>query len=263
MDAAYEISTIKAVLALYDNYELDVKNKEVVTPEERREEDELLDKVLETEIMKKAMKFLSDKGYVPNNKDKQKDALKCIWFSRFNRTKEPPASSGFEMVFLAEQIDKEIIGLHNWIYFAKQEAANKATYLGYTKQASLGNVSIFFIIILILCGCYVLLKPKFTLFTVSLLIIFLTVFISIVKRLKTKVPVEIKNLCKKKTLVKIFFRIFKKYYQILFEIRKKILTIFPSPWTTLIEFGTHLKQVFIFRIFIITQNIQNYSPNFF
>ena len=165
-DEAYELPTIKAVLAMHDNYELNVKNKEEVTPEERRENDELLDKILETEIMTTTMKFLSDKGYVLNDKYEQKDALKNIWFTQFKRTDGEPSSSGFETVFLAEQIDNEIIGLHNWIYFAKQEAAKKANYLGYIKQTSLGNVSIFFIIILILFRCYVLLKPEFTLFTV-------------------------------------------------------------------------------------------------
>ena len=148
-DEAYEIPTIKAVLALHDNYKLDVKNKEEVTPEERRENDELLDKILETEIMTTTMKFLSDKGYVYNDKYEQKDALKNIWFSRFKITDGEPSSFGFEIVFLAEQINNETIGLHNWIYFAKQEAAKKANYLGYISETSLGNVSIFFMIILI------------------------------------------------------------------------------------------------------------------
>ena len=149
---AYELPTIKALLALHDNYELDVKNKDEVTPEERRENDELLDKIYETEIMTTAMKFLSDKEYVATDKYEQKNTLKDIWFSRFLNVGGEPSSSGFETVFLAEQMDNEIIGLHNWIYFAKQEAAKKANYLGYTQQTSLGNVSIFFIIRLLLRG---------------------------------------------------------------------------------------------------------------
>lgn len=140
-DEAYELPTIKAVVALHDNYELDVRKKEEVTPEERREENELLDEFLKTEILVSAMKFLADKGYVPNDEYEFKDALRRIWFSQFKRIDGDASSSGFETVFLAEQFDKEIIGLHNWIYFAKQEAAKKANYLGYIKQSTIGDVS--------------------------------------------------------------------------------------------------------------------------
>lgn len=140
-DEAYELPTIKAVLSLHDNYELDVKTKETVTSEERDEEDALLKEFLKTDVLSTAMKFLADKGYIPNDEYEFKDALKRIWFSQFKRIDGDASSSGFETVFLAEQIEKEIIGLHNWIYYAKQEAAKKLNYLGYIKQSSLGNVS--------------------------------------------------------------------------------------------------------------------------
>lgn len=138
---AYEIPTVKSVLALHDNYELDVKTKETVTPEERKEESDLLDAFLSTDVMKETMKYLSDKGYVPNDEYEFKDTLKRIWFSQFKRTEGEPSSSGFETVYLAEQFDSEIIGLHNWIYFAKMEDAKKVDYLGYIKKADLGSVS--------------------------------------------------------------------------------------------------------------------------
>lgn len=114
-----------------------------MTPDERREEDALLDTFLATDVMKTAMKYLSDKGYVANDEYEFKDALKRIWFSQFKRIDGEPSSSGFETVFLAEQFDSEIIGLHNWIYFAKQEEASKLNYLGYIKKAELGSVSSF------------------------------------------------------------------------------------------------------------------------
>ncbi|XP_043276345.1 poly(U)-specific endoribonuclease homolog isoform X2 [Venturia canescens] len=139
-DEAYELPTIKAVLALHDNYELDVRKKEEVTGEERREENELLEEFVKTETMLSTMKFLAEKGYIPNDEYEFKDALRRIWFSQFKRIDGDASSSGFETVFLAEQFDKEIIGLHNWIYFAKQEAAKKANYLGYIKQSTLGDL---------------------------------------------------------------------------------------------------------------------------
>lgn len=138
---AYDLPTVKAVLALHDNYELDVKTKETVTSEERREESDLVDKIMETEIIKSTMKFLAEKGYIPDDEYEFKDSLKRIWFSQFKRIDGEPSSSGFETVFLAEQFDSDIIGLHNWIYYAKQEAANKLNYLGYIKETKMGDVS--------------------------------------------------------------------------------------------------------------------------
>nr|XP_033325504.1 poly(U)-specific endoribonuclease homolog [Megalopta genalis] len=136
---AYDLPTVKAILPLHDNYELDVRAKEVVTPEERRKEAELLDKIMETEVMKSTMKFLAEKGYIPDDEYEFKDSMKRIWFSQFKRIDGDPSSSGFETVFLAEQFDNDILGLHNWIYYAKQEAAKKLNYLGYMKETKLGD----------------------------------------------------------------------------------------------------------------------------
>lgn len=138
-DEAYEIPTVKAVLALHDKYELDVRKKEAVTSEARKEQSELLDKILETDVMKATMKFLADKGYIEDDEYEFKDSMKRIWFSQFKRIDGDASSSGFETVFLAEQFDSDIIGLHNWIYYAKQEAEKKLNYLGYVNEAKLGD----------------------------------------------------------------------------------------------------------------------------
>ncbi|KAJ8682820.1 hypothetical protein QAD02_018612 [Eretmocerus hayati] len=137
---AYEIPTVKAVLALHDNYELDVKTKEVVTSEERKEESDLIDAFVDTEVMKSTMKFLASKNLVPDDEYEFKDSLKRMWFSQFKRMEGEPSSSGFETIFLAEKFDNEIIGLHNWIYFAKQEEAKNLNYLGYIKKLEFSSV---------------------------------------------------------------------------------------------------------------------------
>lgn len=138
---AYEIPTIKSVLALHDNYEMNVKTKETVTPEERKEETELLDKFLETDVFKATMKFLVDKEFIPNDEYEFKDTLKRIWFSQFQRVEGDPSSSGFEAVFVAEKLDSFMIGPQNWIYFAKQEAQKNLDYRGYIKDIKLADVS--------------------------------------------------------------------------------------------------------------------------
>jgi len=138
---AYEIPTIKSTLALHDNYEMDVKTKETVTPEERKEESELLDNFLETDVFKAAMKFLVEKEFIPNDEYEFRDTLRRIWFSQFQRVEGEPSSSGFEAVFLAEKLDSYMIGPQSWIYYAKQEAQKKLDYRGYIKDVKLGDVS--------------------------------------------------------------------------------------------------------------------------
>lgn len=136
---ALEIPTIKAVRSLFDNYELNTNVKEDVTLEERKEELNLLDTFLATDVLSTTMKYLADKGYIPNDEYEFKDTLKRIWFSQFKRAEGEASSSGFETVFLAEQLGTDIIGLHDWIYFNEQETAKKANYLGYIKQVNLKN----------------------------------------------------------------------------------------------------------------------------
>lgn len=136
---AYDISTIKSVLNLHNDYELDVKVKENLTPEKREKESALLDNFLKTDVLQGAMKFLANKGYIPDDPYEFKDTLKRVWFSQFKRIDGDASSSGFETVYLAEQFDSDIIGLHNWIYYAKQEAEKKIDYLGYIKEEKFGD----------------------------------------------------------------------------------------------------------------------------
>lgn len=58
----FKVPTIQKLRALYDNYELDASTRENVTPDERIEEKEFLDAVLDTKVMKTAMEFLHHKG---------------------------------------------------------------------------------------------------------------------------------------------------------------------------------------------------------
>lgn len=140
---ALKIPTIASLRSLYDKYELDFKVAEKATAEKREAETNLINAFVATDVMAKAMKFIADKGLIPNDEFEFKDALKRIWFSQYARENNVISSSGFENVFLAEKVNTEITGLHNWIYFNEQESAGRANYLGYIKDAKLGDVSIF------------------------------------------------------------------------------------------------------------------------
>lgn len=58
----YKIPTIDKLLALFDNYELDASDSEKVTADERDEENDFINAVLDTKVMQTAMNFLHKKG---------------------------------------------------------------------------------------------------------------------------------------------------------------------------------------------------------
>lgn len=57
-----EVPTIAKMRALFNNYELDSLVNEYVSPIERQEENDFIDEMLKTPVMKLAMKFLQEKG---------------------------------------------------------------------------------------------------------------------------------------------------------------------------------------------------------
>ncbi|XP_046737018.1 endoribonuclease CG2145-like [Diprion similis] len=137
---ALQIPTIQKVLALYNNYEHDVRTNEYVSPAERAEESLLVDTFLSTNVMSAAMRFLADKGFVRKDYYEYKDTLRRLWFNLYSRGEGKIGSSGFEHVFLSEsKLGTELIGLHNWIYYNAEEVANRANYLGYIKKVDLGD----------------------------------------------------------------------------------------------------------------------------
>lgn len=59
----YKVPTIQKLRALFDNYELDASDSEIVTPNELQENDDFINAVLDTQVMQTAMKFLNKKGF--------------------------------------------------------------------------------------------------------------------------------------------------------------------------------------------------------
>lgn len=136
---AWNIPTIQKFMPLLDNYERDTLINEYVTPQERNEENEFMDAIMSTSVIRHLMNFLKDKGYVTPDPRQQRDFLKQLWFGLYSRGKGKISSSGFEHVFVSEVRNGDILGLHNWIYFAKEELANRINYLGYLKYVQLND----------------------------------------------------------------------------------------------------------------------------
>lgn len=76
-----------AFKALLDNYELECGKQEVVTDEERKENRDFIDAIMETDVMQEAHKYLVQKGKAPEDEIEFKRLLYRTWFSLIRRTK--------------------------------------------------------------------------------------------------------------------------------------------------------------------------------
>jgi len=129
--------TVKALIALHDNYEAQVSHRETITDQERAEEDAFLDAIMGTYVMKSAHQFLADRGMVDTDAEKFKKYLHTIWFGMYSRASGVVGSSGFEHVFVGE-MKNGISGLHSWVRYALLEQTGSINYLGYINDVLLG-----------------------------------------------------------------------------------------------------------------------------
>ncbi|XP_026167337.1 uridylate-specific endoribonuclease C [Mastacembelus armatus] len=127
------ITTFARFMKLLDNFERYTGVTEQVTTEELTEINLFLDAVLETEVMKRAHKYLVSKGQSSSNLRLFKSQLNLIWFHLYHRQRNTGLdSSGFEHVFVGEtRSGPELIGFHNWIQFYLQEKNRHLDYKGY------------------------------------------------------------------------------------------------------------------------------------
>ncbi|XP_063757048.1 uridylate-specific endoribonuclease C [Eleginops maclovinus] len=127
------IVTFTRLMKLLDNYERSTGVAERVTTEELTEINLFLDAVLETEVMKRAHRYLVSKAKSNSNLRIFKNQLRLIWFNLYHRKRNSALDScGFEHVFVGEtKSETEIIGFHNWIQFYLQEKSLHLDYKGY------------------------------------------------------------------------------------------------------------------------------------
>ncbi|KAL9872041.1 endoribonuclease Arlr [Glossina fuscipes fuscipes] len=135
---AFDAPTIAAMRTLFNNYEMDTMVNEHVTPNERKEENDFVDAVMSTNVMRQAMLFLQNKGLVSPDPKTHRDLVKELWFTQYSRGNGKIGSSGFEHVFVNEVKNGTIIGLHNWVYFYDEEKGGRLDYKGYLNQLDLG-----------------------------------------------------------------------------------------------------------------------------
>lgn len=135
----YAVPTIDKMRALFNNYELDTMVNEYVSPMEKKEEDDFVDALLQTAVMRSAMLFLQKKSVVTSDPKTHRELLKTIWFHLYSRGNGKLGSSGFEHVFLNEVSNGTMIGLHNWVYLYDQEKAGNLDYQGYIKKLDFGG----------------------------------------------------------------------------------------------------------------------------
>ncbi|KAK2842115.1 hypothetical protein Q5P01_012315 [Channa striata] len=126
-------TTFSQLIKLLDNYERSTGMTERVTAEELAETNLFLDAVLETEVMKRAHKYLVSKGQSSSDLRLFKRQLNLIWFNIYHRQRNTGLDScGFEHVFVGEtKSGTEVIGFHNWIQFYLQEKQQHLDYKGY------------------------------------------------------------------------------------------------------------------------------------
>ncbi|KAH8396296.1 hypothetical protein KR222_007663 [Zaprionus bogoriensis] len=136
---ALEPLTIAKMRLLFNNYEQDTAVNEHVTANERREENEFLDAVMATGVMRQAMLFLQQKGLVTPDPKTHRDLVKELWFTQYSRGMGKIGSSGFEHVFVHEVKNGTIIGFHNWVYVNEEEQAGRFDYKGYMKEQDIGT----------------------------------------------------------------------------------------------------------------------------
>ncbi|XP_031771060.1 poly(U)-specific endoribonuclease homolog isoform X1 [Apis florea] len=122
----------------------DTYQPEILTKEEDLEENEFINNLMKTDVMLYVMHFLSSKGFFKNDIYIHKNILKQIWFHLYPRSKGIILdSSGFEHVFIGERKShKNIIGLHNWIFFFYGESSNKINYFGFANSKKIVNKAI-------------------------------------------------------------------------------------------------------------------------
>lgn len=134
--AAYSRPTIARLLPLFTHYRADVNIAETFTAQQTREQNEFIDAVFNTPVMRRAETFLQQNGLPSGRANFVRN-----WFDLYSRGNGALGSNGFEHVFMAETRDGSIMGAHQWIWFDDQNRRGILNYRGHRAfQGTIGGV---------------------------------------------------------------------------------------------------------------------------
>jgi len=122
--------TFSRFFALLDNYIRAVGVAEVVDENEIYENKAFIQSCFQTPVMLYTHKYLVAKGKANPNLDKFASELYVLWFQLYRRVANND-SSGFEHVFIGEEKNGEVMGMHNWIQLWNEERNGRLNYKGY------------------------------------------------------------------------------------------------------------------------------------
>ncbi|KAL0446426.1 UNVERIFIED_CONTAM: Poly(U)-specific endoribonuclease-B [Sesamum latifolium] len=117
--------------------------KEVVTAEERQEQEAFIEEISRTAPIKYLYKYLLTKGIAPESYQDFKRMMTSLWFDLYGRGGTSGSSSAFEHVFVGEikqRREQEVSGFHNWIQFYLEEAKGRVDYQGYVFPRRRGDM---------------------------------------------------------------------------------------------------------------------------
>ena len=131
----------KAFVALLDNYEREVGVEERDSSQEKAERGQFLDALAASPVVRFAFEYLKQHG-----RDRRcaklgrmadfEHLLFDLWLAPYRRL-ERNDSSGFEHVFVGEEKDGKVTGVHNWVQYYLEEKKGNINYMGWVgKQDS-------------------------------------------------------------------------------------------------------------------------------
>ncbi|XP_075055350.1 uridylate-specific endoribonuclease isoform X2 [Mixophyes fleayi] len=119
--------TFARFISLLDNYDRKTGTDETYTPEEIKEQNNFLQEIMKTKVMKELYSFFHQKGLYKTEKEFVDD-LQKMWFGLYSRSSGEPDSSGFEHVFVGEVKKGQVSGFHSWIRFYLLEKKGMMNY---------------------------------------------------------------------------------------------------------------------------------------
>lgn len=143
-EAIWDLPTVAALKALYDNYIPDVRQVEDHTEAEQAEESAFLDAVMASDIMVETYNTLFAANVFTGDMNAFRAKIVELWFDGYDRdgtSADVVGSSGFEHVFMGELKQGDVSGFHNWFHFHFEEEATNINYLGNLSAADFAGAA--------------------------------------------------------------------------------------------------------------------------